>query len=165
MISGDSIRIRASFYRLFKFSFQVLLFAVFAGLVAGAIKSTGDSGLDREAALEIIFYIAIGSVPAALILAIFLFGVTSLATVTVSSDVISGRTFGGFKAKFPSSSVTEVKAWRNQGVSYLRVVSDKSHRDITIVLLGVSIRDYATRLPYVLGTEHLLSKWFADNAA
>lgn len=139
--------------------------ALVAGLIIGAIKSLGDSGLNREAALDLFLIFGIGTFPVAFVLAVFLLGVSRFSMVTVGPDIITGRTFSGFKAEFPSSSVTEVKAWSNQGISYLRVVSDQSHRDITIVLLGVPISEYAPRLQEVLGTQHLLSKWFAENAA
>ena len=94
----------------------------------------------------------------------FIYAISWGSRVRVDQNEISGRTYWGFKVRFPSNSVTAVRQTRNQGVRYLWVSSDATSKQLSLVLLGVTPSEYIDDLSQILGAEHKLTEWFLANA-
>ena len=92
-----------------------------------------------------------------------LYGITRFTGLRVTPEEMAGRSYLGFKTRFPSGSVTGVVQTRYQGVRYLWISSSESSRQLSLVLLGVRVDPYVADLTRVLGPEHELTQWFASN--
>jgi hypothetical protein len=95
---------------------------------------------------------------------VLLYCITRFTGISISPDELAGRSYWGFKVRFPPDSVTDVVQTRYQGVRYLWVSSSETSRQLCVILLGVRVDKYVDDLSHLLGTEHKLTQWFSSNA-
>jgi len=166
MDSTQRVEIKAKFLPILRwtvtFAVALVVVVVFISWLNNS-DSTGSSRSSEETILlsaQIIGWGAIGIIGFAL----FLYGITRFTGVCVTANEISGRSYWGFKVRFPPESVTKVTETRNQGVRYLWVSSDESSKQLCLVLLGVQIEEYVDDLSLVIGSDNELTKWFSSSS-
>ena len=163
---AQRVEIRAKFLPILRWTLTFAVALVVVGLFLGWLNDSGstESSRSSEESILLIAQIVVWGVVGVFGFALFLYGITRFTGVSVTANEISGRSYWGFKVRFPPDSVTEVMQTRYQGVRYLWVSSNESPKQLCLVLLGVQIKEYVDDLSLVIGSDHELTKWFSSSS-
>ena len=164
MDSAQRVEIRAKFLPILRWTITFAVALVVVGLFIGWLNDTESTGSNRssEETILLVAQIVGWGVVGIVGFALLLYGITRFTGVCVTANEISGRSYWGFKVRFPPDSVTKVMQTRYQGIRYLWVSSSESPKQLCLVLLGIQIEEYVDDLSRVIGSNNELTKWFSS---